>query len=160
LTVKLSIKQLQALPFLLDGMKQKDVAEIVGVAPETISDWLNKDQVFQEEFAKLKHEMYESLFQLASSVLSKQMTTGTELEKFKAANAFYRHHALITIRQQAKVIRLEGVEKIRELLRQDTTGPVKPVKLTAEEDEDIDDTAEAINAEFVESPKAQFETGK
>jgi hypothetical protein len=56
----LSAAQLQSLPLLATGEPAKDVAAKVGVAPQTISLWLNHDDDFRQAYWLFRRDALEA----------------------------------------------------------------------------------------------------
>lgn len=89
----LTDQQLLVLDGMLAGQKQVDLAETVGVTPETISRW-KRDPVFQAEHNRRRREVSslasERLRRLqldALDVLADMLTARTQKDRYNAAMA-------------------------------------------------------------------------
>ena len=56
----LSPQQDQALCALISGQRQKEAAQLAGVAPETVSRWLSNDALFVAELHRRRQEVWDA----------------------------------------------------------------------------------------------------
>jgi len=117
----LSPAQVQAITLLLQGNSIQKVADELGYCRSTISRWINVDEAFAAELARQRAEQYTQTVQKALGVMDDMMESKDNNLKFKAGNSILRHHALISVRSGPTTVRLEGLEKIRGLLREDAS---------------------------------------
>lgn len=59
-TRQLSDKQLRAIPLILSGKRDSEVAEAVSVTRQTVNKWKNHNAYFQAELNNQRYEIYES----------------------------------------------------------------------------------------------------
>jgi len=72
--MKLTPKQVQAIPLLLSGETGRKVAETIGVTPQTISEW-HKDLAFSAHLNALKWEILESTLDYLRALARKAAKT-------------------------------------------------------------------------------------
>jgi len=113
--------QLSALPLLAIGKRPEEVAPLIGCALSTVYGWMAKDPSFREELNRLKAAMYECTVARAISALNGDIDSPSELVRWRAANSILRHHALMELRHSRTTVHLEGVDKLRKVLRDMTS---------------------------------------
>ena len=70
-TRQLSDKHLRAIPLILSGKTDSEVAKAVGVSRQTINYWKNKDIYFQAELNYQRREAYDSQIERIRRLLPK-----------------------------------------------------------------------------------------
>lgn len=100
--MKLSDKQIQAIPMLASGKRCRAVADELSVSPQTISEW-KRQPAFVAEINKLRKESLEAASALIQSSAAKAVETLLELAK-EAPNPETRRKAALDL------LRLSGYE--------------------------------------------------
>jgi len=111
--------QIKVIPLLVQGLMNTEISRRLGVSCPQISTWLHHDDAFAAELSRLKIEAYNANVQRAFDVMRNHMDSKDPKQQFQAANAVIRHQALLALRTQTTTVRLEGVERLRNLLRDD-----------------------------------------
>lgn len=70
---RLSQKQLQAIELIMTGMTDKEVAEKVGVARQTVNEWRNHNPAFIAEMNRRRKAMYEASLNRLLRLTSKSL---------------------------------------------------------------------------------------
>lgn len=68
----LNDKQVKAIGYMIQGLKQKEVAEKAGVAVRTLRNWLSNDE-FMEEYQKQQNILFQALAGEAFNTLADLM---------------------------------------------------------------------------------------
>lgn len=72
-------KQSLALPLIIAGKSDQQVADEVGVSRQTVHNWRNKDQRFQEELEEAKESLRQAQLVTISKIADKAFKTVDEL---------------------------------------------------------------------------------
>ena len=74
-TSELNSKQIKAIPLLVTGMSDNEVAEQVGVSRQTVNKWKNQDDDFIYELNKQRSEIWNQFGDLYRSLIPKAIKT-------------------------------------------------------------------------------------
>jgi transcriptional regulator with XRE-family HTH domain len=87
------VAQEQAIPLLLGGKTQREVASIIGVAEETLSRWVTGNEDFQQAYESARAALYTADLQYARSRLRQHLDVDDAKIQQGGAKILLEHHA-------------------------------------------------------------------
>jgi len=93
----LSVKQVQALPLLLQGHSDIEVADKISVSRQTIYKWKHKDEAFMKEYINQKQSLLDNansglmqIIAMSRDVLLEELNNGESPHRVKIAMAYFK----------------------------------------------------------------------